>query len=124
MRGLFTKESLTVATGQAVSGIARHAQTLRVTGGRVWITEEGTPHDYWLFAGETYAVTPGRLVVIEADAGASRVESMLTRRLSAWHKLTTPVVQAVRRLARSKNIGNSVPQCSSVAQPRQLKNCT
>jgi hypothetical protein len=67
MRRLFTNESLAIAPGDAVSGVAGQSQTLRVTGGRAWITVEGVSHDYWLSAGDTFAVAPGRLIVIEAD---------------------------------------------------------
>lgn len=73
MRGLFTNGSLTIGAGQAVSGIARKPQALRVVSGRVWLTLEGVPHDYWLHAGDTFEVMPGRLVVIEADAHDSRL---------------------------------------------------
>ena len=73
MRGLFTNGSLTIGAGKAVSGIARKPQTLRVVSGRVWLTLEGIPHDYWLHAGDTFEVTPGRLVVIEADTHDSRL---------------------------------------------------
>jgi hypothetical protein len=73
MRGLFTNGSLTIGAGQAVSGIARKPQTLRVVSGRVWLTLEGIPHDYWLHTGDTFEVTPGRLVVIEADTHDSRL---------------------------------------------------
>ncbi|HCE09942.1 MAG TPA: hypothetical protein DIT28_10440 [Oxalobacteraceae bacterium] len=73
MRGLFTNGSLTIGAGQAVSGIARKPQMLRVVSGRVWLTLEGVPHDYWLDAGDTFEVMPGRLVVIEADTRDSRV---------------------------------------------------
>lgn len=73
MRGLFTNGSLTIGAGQAVSGIARKPQMLRVVSGRVWLTLEGVPHDYWLDAGDTFEVTPGRLVVIEADSHDSRL---------------------------------------------------
>lgn len=73
MRGLFTNGSLIIGAGQAVSGIARTPQTLRVVSGRVWLTLEGVPHDYWLHAGDTFEVAPGRLVVIEADTHDSRL---------------------------------------------------
>lgn len=73
MRGLFTNGSLTICAGQAASGIARKPQMLRVVSGRVWLTVEGVPHDYWLDAGDTFEVMPGRLVVIEADTRDSRL---------------------------------------------------
>lgn len=74
MRGLFTKERLLIEAGQAVSGIASNAQTLRIRHGRVWLTVEGVKHDYWLSAGDSFAIVPGRLVVLEAEREGSCVE--------------------------------------------------
>lgn len=71
MRGLFTNRTLTIPSGQAVSGTADRAQTLRIQRGRVWVTVEGINHDYFLYAGDTFTAVPGRLTVIEADQEAS-----------------------------------------------------
>lgn len=71
MRGLFTNKTLTIAAGQAVSGTASRAETLRIQRGRVWITVEGINHDYFLHAGDTFTAVPGRLTVVEADQEAS-----------------------------------------------------
>ena len=71
MRGLFTNRTLTIAAGQAVSGTANRAQTLRIQRGRVWITVEGIDHDYFLNAGDAFTAVPGRLTVLEADEEAS-----------------------------------------------------
>lgn len=73
MRNLFATHSLKIAANHAISGIARHGQTLRVICGQVWITMEGSVEDYWLSTGESLELTPGRLVVIEADHLESRV---------------------------------------------------
>jgi len=74
MRGLFTNgtnRTLTIPSGQAVSGTADRAETLRIQRGRVWITVEGINHDYFLHAGDTFTAVPGRLTVLEADGEAS-----------------------------------------------------
>ncbi|WP_420472849.1 DUF2917 domain-containing protein [Noviherbaspirillum sp. ST9] len=71
MRGLFTNGTLTIPSGQAVSGTAHRAETLRIQRGRVWITVEGIKHDYFLHAGDTFTAVPGRLTVLEADQDAS-----------------------------------------------------
>lgn len=71
MQTLFDKELLTIQAGQVVSGIAPCNRILRVTRGRVWLTVEGLPEDYWLDAGQTFRLYPGPLVVIEADRQAS-----------------------------------------------------
>ncbi|HYD63042.1 MAG TPA: DUF2917 domain-containing protein [Noviherbaspirillum sp.] len=71
MRGLFTNKTLTILAGQAVSGTASRAETLRIQRGRVWITVEGINHDYFLHAGDTFTAVPGRLTVLEADQEAA-----------------------------------------------------
>ncbi|RJF97530.1 DUF2917 domain-containing protein [Noviherbaspirillum saxi] len=71
MRGLFTNQLLSIEPGEAISGVASHAQTLRITRGNVWLTVEGIKHDYWLSAGDTFTTIPGRLIVVEADTASS-----------------------------------------------------
>lgn len=73
MQNLFTKQSLNIAAGNVVSGVPDREQTVRVECGKVWITIEGSRQDYWLRAGQSVTVVPGRLVVIESDALDSRV---------------------------------------------------
>lgn len=67
MRGLFTNSLTAMPAGQVLSGIAGRAQALRVQHGRVWITVEGIPHDYFLRAGDSFTAVPGRLTVVEAE---------------------------------------------------------
>ncbi|MET3133518.1 hypothetical protein AAKU55_003808 [Oxalobacteraceae bacterium GrIS 1.11] len=74
MRNLFANRCFNLDAGQAVSGIARESRTVRVVSGRVWLTVEGQQDDFWLSAGDSVAVAPGRLVVIEADRTASRID--------------------------------------------------
>lgn len=90
MRGLFTNQLLSIAPGEAISGIASRPQTLRVTRGNVWLTIEGIKHDYWLSAGDTFTAIPGRLIVVEADTDSS----IDTRRAGA-----AQAKQAVQQLA-------------------------
>lgn len=87
MRGLFTTPSVTISAGQAVAGVASRTEMLRVRTGRVWITVEGIPHDYWLFAGDSFRVVPGRKIVIEADQADSRVDTVPATEWSAMFKL-------------------------------------
>ena len=74
MRNLFANRCFEIQAGHAVSGTAAQARTLRVASGRVWVTVEGERDDFWLRAGDSVSVAPGRLVVIEADQGASRID--------------------------------------------------
>jgi hypothetical protein len=48
-------------------------ETLNVVRGRVWLTVEGSPDDYWLAAGDSFALEPDKLVVIEAHHGDCQV---------------------------------------------------
>ncbi len=90
MRKLFTDRALSIARGQAVSGVTERMETLEIVSGSVWITVEGMSHDYWLSAGDKFDATPGRLIVIEADKTASYLKMQVPstqhalRRLVAW----------------------------------------
>ena len=89
MRSLFTNDTLTLPAGQAVSGTAHRARTMRILRGRVWITVEGVPHDYFLHAGDIFTAIPGRLIVVEADRDAGIDMACLAtkpalQRLESW----------------------------------------
>jgi hypothetical protein len=73
MRITLTNQLFTIPAGQAFSGVAKHPQTLQITGGEVWITVEGSSEDYWLTAGDSLTLEPGRLVVMEAGKADSRI---------------------------------------------------
>lgn len=102
MRGLFTNKSVNIQAGQAVSGISNAPQTMRIMSGRVWITVEGVKLDYWLKAGDTFAVIPGRLVVVEADHTPSRVDLMPNRHQSSLAGIGTQVKNLTQRLLHGK----------------------
>lgn len=105
MRDLFTKQSLAVAPGQVVSGIAGRVQTLRVLQGRIWITVEGISHDYWLSAGDTFTTIPGRLTVIEAIQIESRIDFASSVRLLEVLKMLTASLAA--RFTSRRTVGAS-----------------
>lgn len=103
MRGLFTNDTLTLPSGQAVSGTVDRPRTLRILRGRVWITVEGIPHDYFLHAGDTFTAIPGRLIVVEADRDAGIDMACLApkpalQRLEGW----------IARLAERRMRGGTV----------------
>lgn len=104
MRGLFTNQMLSLQPGQAVSGIAERAQTLRIKHGRVWITVEGIKHDYFLQAGDTFTAVPGRLTVMEADQEA-QVDA---RRPAALHGVRELVSNIVQRFAQHATVQTSL----------------
>lgn len=74
MGELFTKNSHVISHGQILTGVASQAKTVHVASGLAWITIEGMPDDYWLHPGDDLSILPGRLVVIEAERGASRID--------------------------------------------------
>jgi hypothetical protein len=123
MRGLFTNTSLNIQAGQAVSGIAANPHTLRINSGRVWITVEGIRQDYWLRAGDTFSVVPGRLIVIEADKIASRVDITPNRQQSSpLAKLTAQMNGMLGGLVRNKTV-NTVSHQRALVQHRPSNCC-
>lgn len=113
MRALFANSSLSLQAGQAVSGVASQAQCLRIASGRVWITVEGDLGDYWLSAGDSFALPAGRLIVIEADSVASKVDLSGTRRPSAAPALGAQLSQLVQRLLPAKTSAHPHAPCAS-----------
>lgn len=99
MTNLFTNQSIALRAGQAASGVASRAQTLRVLRGRAWITVEGVAHDYWLSAGDTFIVPPERLVVIEADRVGGDLAAAVEHRQSALALLTARLRRFAQRNA-------------------------
>ncbi len=92
MKTLFTREFHTLHTGQLLSGIAHQGKNLHVVHGNVWLTVEGELDDYWLAAGDSLALPAGRNIVLEADGGASVVETSnlatTSSQPSFWARLT------------------------------------
>jgi len=118
MRGLFTNRLLTVQPGQAVSGIAKSAQTLRIQRGRVWITVEGISHDYFLHAGDTFTAIPGRLVVLEADHEA-QVDSRRPNALQALRGIRGLFSAITQRMTQGATVQASMQRhrtCSDICQ--------
>lgn len=100
MRTLFTKTSMNIEPGEAISGVAKDSQTLRIATGRVWITVEGIPHDYFLHAGDSFTAIPGRLIVVEADSAAQIERQPAADPLSSLHRL----LSAARQLTRTATV--------------------
>ncbi|MFM9438160.1 hypothetical protein ACFDR9_005263 [Janthinobacterium sp. CG_23.3] len=113
MRELFANSCFHIAAGQAVSGVAGQAQSLRIASGRVWLTVEGELGDYWLSAGDNFAVPAGRLVVIEADKVASRVDFSGARRPSIAAGLGAQLNRLAQRLSVSKTGAMGYAPCGS-----------
>ncbi|WP_019142159.1 DUF2917 domain-containing protein [Noviherbaspirillum massiliense] len=107
MTDLFTKQAITIEPGEAVSGIAREPRILHVRSGRVWLTVNGNSGDFWLHAGDSFAIPPSRLTVIEADQGASRMDLIAAGRPSFLRELGMQVVQRVRHLAGTRKTGRA-----------------
>jgi Protein of unknown function (DUF2917) len=107
MRGLFTNKALTIEPGQAVSGIAQRPQTFRIVDGDVWITVEGVKHDYWLSAGDTFTAAPGKLVVVEAGHGVSRIAAPAASPHRWLNDITAFVVARLSSSTRGKTVQTS-----------------
>lgn len=65
--------TLSLAGGTLVPISSEPGKRVRVVSGRVWITEEGNPHDAFLGSGEEIGLDGRGLVVIEALSSA-RIE--------------------------------------------------
>ena len=74
MIALFTSRIAALLPGQLTAGIAKRTEILHFRSGRAWLTVEGIPQDFWLEAGDSFIVPPGRKIVIEADKSECRVE--------------------------------------------------
>jgi Protein of unknown function (DUF2917) len=74
MRVKFTDESYTITAKTALSGKVSQPRNLQIESGRVWLTVEGEPDDHWLGAGDVFSLPAHRLIVIEADQQASRIQ--------------------------------------------------
>jgi hypothetical protein len=63
---LFASTEHTLRSGEVLSGRPERDYAIGVEYGQVWLTAEGCQEDYWLAAGDTVMLAPGRLVVVEA----------------------------------------------------------
>lgn len=92
MSNLFAYPLSRVRAGEIRSGKSAQWSTLRLVKGSAWVTIEGEQDDYWMSAGETLALQPGRLVVVEAtgDGAALMVDT----------QSSSSVQRALRRLIR------------------------
>ncbi|HEX2530935.1 MAG TPA: DUF2917 domain-containing protein [Burkholderiaceae bacterium] len=100
MRILFTKEAVGIKAGHVVAGVSRRVQTLQIISGSVWLTVEGRSEDHWLSAGDSFAVEPGRLVVVEADKADSCVVRQPTVPQPALAGWRTRLAGLLHRIAR------------------------
>jgi hypothetical protein len=107
MRGLFTNQPFSMHPGEAISGIAKRNETLRIASGRVWITVEGISHDYFLHAGDMFTAIPGRLTVLEADQDA-RIEPLRPAALTTWDGLRRLAANIAQRLQQGATVQTSL----------------
>ncbi len=108
MGNLFTNRKFALSSGQVVSGIAGSAQELRIHGGRVWLTVEGSPDDYFLLAGDRFVVSPGRFTVVEAEQDVS-IELRRTPALPSCGGVRAALARITRRLAPATVTQASLP---------------
>lgn len=78
-------EQLQLQPGQVRALRLAQVSILKAGQGRVWVTQEGRPEDFWLEAGQSVVLLPGSLVVVEAQtASAVRVEALVLQSARAW----------------------------------------
>lgn len=101
MINLFANTTLTIGPGLTAAGVARQQRVLHVGCGRAWITIEGCDQDFWLSAGQSLAIAPGRLVVVEADRDGS---TLAISRAPAQSNDLRRWLAAARRLVRGQTV--------------------
>ena len=89
-------KTLNLSGGALVPFAAVPGERVRVLCGRVWLTEEGSPHDAFLGRGEEIALGARGIVVLEA-LGPARVQLIDQARLS--NVVLKGAQQLARRLA-------------------------
>jgi len=82
-------------------------ERVRVLFGRVWITEEGSPHDAFIGSGEEMRLGGGGLAVVEA-LGPARIQ--LVRDLPAPHFALEVAARVGRALGRLRRPGLRPPR--------------
>lgn len=100
--------------GQPVSWRARHGQTVTALEGRLWLTIEGHPGDFWLRPGDVVALTEGDRVWLSGEADTARF--LLTETPARWsaRRAVFIVRQLVRRWnARKTDAFGDCPQTSA-----------
>lgn len=70
MKASWIQKVLPMPSGSAIRLNDAKDTTLKVQDGLVWITEEGVDDDYFLRAGERYAVRGAGLVIVSAESDA------------------------------------------------------
>ena len=69
---MYQIENFALSTSRAVAFRAKAGCVIRVTAGRLWLTVQGHPHDFWLQAGERWTVPAVNAVVwLSAEPSAS-----------------------------------------------------
>jgi len=103
MQNIFINRSLHLRTGEVATLQVNGAVRLQVGNGRVWITMEGAPDDYWLSAGEQIEIAGRGMLVVEGADASSQVQLSLPQQ--HWFTRLTVVLQSLRRPAGRRIAG-------------------
>ncbi|MFL9925775.1 DUF2917 domain-containing protein [Herbaspirillum lusitanum] len=102
----FSSEATGLEAAGLRAGQVDQVSLLKLSSGRVWVTQQGRAEDFWLDGGDTLVLLPGSLIVIEA-AGASRLQiepivlnSTVGLLQSAGRMLDGAAALSVRHVAR------------------------
>lgn len=99
---------LTLQHRQLRAGCVAQVCELKVSHGRVWVTQEGRSEDFWLQSGAGMVLMPGALVVIEADHLSSlRIDPVALLTARAWLRLCRAGLRGLARALCAGVRGNA-----------------
>lgn len=98
MPHLFAQPLSRIRVGEIRSGKSARRSTLRLVKGSAWVTIEGETGDYWISTGQSVALQPGRLVVVEAT-GEGATLMVDARQSSAIQRALARLMRVARAVA-------------------------
>ena len=103
MQNIFINRSLHLRTGELATVQINGAIKLQIGKGRVWITMEGAPDDYWLSGGEQIEIAVRGMLVVEGADASSQVQLGLPQQ--HWFARLTATLRGLRRPADRRVTG-------------------
>ncbi|NDI87365.1 DUF2917 domain-containing protein [Undibacterium crateris] len=103
MTNNFANPSYTITAGKTLSGVSPVDRQIKVVCGRIWLTIAGDDSDFWLATDETVVIPAHRMVVLEADQQASRIELQTVTSPAAAHQSEFAVTNYLQKLTQKLN---------------------
>ena len=116
MQDISAEESLSLAPRKLVSLMLEQSRTIRVVCGRVWLTIEADVNDYWLSAGDTLMLAPGKHIVIEADPVLCCIDVLPACLEPAVSALRAPVNATLPELVRPEIVPAAIGEHATQLQ--------